>query len=131
MPRSSGTDVERAAAGFEGSRGGRPTVQLDFTRAGRKAIRRLTRAIVRRAAANAGQNGGDPIAASHHFAIRLDDDVLLRPYVDFREHPDGFGGSRGLQIAGGFGVRRTKDLAALIASRPLPLRMRTVSVRMR
>lgn len=126
-----GTDVERAAAGFEGSRGGRPTVQLDFTRAGRKAIRRLTRTIVRRAAANAGQNGGDPVAASHHFAIRLDDDVLLRPYVDFRKHPDGFGGSRGLQIAGGFGVRRTKDLAALIASRPLPLRMRTVSVRMR
>ena len=64
---------------------------------GRKAFAETTREIAQRGADNAAINGGlqDPISASHHFAIRLDNELITTPYINFRENPDGIDGSAG------------------------------------
>ena len=85
---------------------------MEFTDKGRKAFAETTRAIAQRGADNAAINGGlqNPIAASHHFAIRLDNELISTPYINFRENPDGIDGSQGAQISGGFTIhdaRRT------------------------
>ena len=90
---------------------------------------RTSAAIARRGADNAAINGGpgDSSAASHHFTIRLDDDLLSTPYVDFRANPDGIDGTTGVQIAGGFTVASARDLVVMLALPPLPMRVHVVS----
>ena len=53
--------------------------------------------------------GDNPIDASQHFAIVLDNELVSAPYINFRENPDGIDGSTGAQISGSFTItpRRT------------------------
>ena len=102
-----------------------PIVTMDFSDQGRRAFADTTRAIAQRGADNAVLNGGlqDPIAASHHFAIRLDNELISTPYINFRENPDGIDGSQGAQISGGFTVQTAQDLARLLKIGALPLKL--------
>ena len=70
---------------------------MEFSDRGREAFAETTREIAQRGADNAVINGGvqNPINASHHFAVRLDNELITTPYINFRENPDGIDGSQG------------------------------------
>src|SRR5215216_4426649 len=128
-PVLSGSDIKNPEQNFENGTGGQPIVTMEFSDAGRKAFAATTRAIAQRGADNATLNGGlqNPIAASHHFAIRLDNELISTPYINFRENPDGIDGSQGAQISGGFTIQSAQDLARLLKIGALPLRLDLIS----
>jgi SecD/SecF fusion protein len=128
-PVLSGTDIKNPEQNFEGGTGGQPIVTMDFSDKGRKAFADTTRAIAQRGQDNAILNGGqqNPIAASHHFAIRLDNELISTPYINFRENPDGIDGSQGAQISGGFTIQTAQDLARLLKTGALPVRLELIS----
>jgi len=128
-PVLSGSDIKNPEQNFENGTGGQPIVTMEFSDAGRKAFAATTRAIAQRGADNATLNGGlqNPIAASHHFAIRLDNELISTPYINFRENPDGIDGSQGAQISGGFTIQSAQDLARLLKIGALPLKLDLIS----
>jgi len=128
-PVLGGTDIKNPEQNFEGGTGGQPIVTMDFSDTGRRAFAETTRAIAQRGADNAALNGGlqDPIGASHHFAIRLDNELISTPYINFRENPDGIDGSQGAQISGGFTIQTAQDLARLLKTGALPVRLELIS----
>ena len=83
------TSTSRAAAS-RSSRWSSPTRAAGHSR-------ETTADIAQRGADNAALNGGlqDPIGASHHFAIRLDNELISTPFINFRENPDGIDGETG------------------------------------
>ncbi len=129
-PVLSGTDIKNPEQGFEDGSGGAPDVKMEFTDKGREAFAKTTRAIAQRGADNAAINGGlqNPINASHKFAIRLDNELISTPYINFREYPDGIDGDQGAQISGGFrNITEAQDLARLLKIGALPLRLELIS----
>jgi SecD/SecF fusion protein len=128
-PVLSGNDIKNPEQNFENGTGGPPIVTMEFTDRGREAFAKTTREIAIRGQDNAALNGGlqNPIAASHHFAIRLDDELISTPYINFRENPDGIDGSQGAQISGGFTLQTAQDLARLLKIGALPLRLELIS----
>ena len=128
-PVLGGSDIRNPEQNFESGSGGPPIVTMDFSDRGRDAFAETTRAIAQRGADNAAINGGlqDPIGASHRFAIRLDNELISTPYINFRENPDGIDGSQGAQISGGFTITTAQDLARLLTIGALPLRLDLIS----
>src|ERR687897_2385224 len=128
-PVLSGDDIKNPEQNFENGTGGPPIVTMEFTDRGREAFGKTTRDIAIRGQDNAALNGGlqNPIAASHHFAIRLDDELISTPYINFRENPDGIDPSQGAQISGGFTLETAQDLARLLKIGALPLRLELIS----
>jgi SecD/SecF fusion protein len=128
-PVLSGSDIKNPEQNFENGSGGPPIVTMDFSDEGRDAFAETTREIAQRGADNAALNGGlqNPINASHHFAIRLDNELISTPYINFRENPDGIDGSQGAQISGGFTVQTAQDLARLLKIGALPLKLDLIS----
>ena len=52
---------------------------------------------------------GQPVESSFQtFAIVLDQEVVSRPFIDYRENPNGIDGRTGAQISGGFSSRRPR-----------------------
>ena len=128
-PVLSGAEIKNPEQNFENGTGGQPIVTMEFSDTGRKAFADTTREIAQRGADNAALNGGlqNPIGASHHFAIRLDNELISTPYINFRENPDGIDGSQGAQISGGFTITTAQDLARLLKIGALPLRLELIS----
>ena len=58
--------------------------------------------------------------AVQHIAIVLDDRIASVPFIDFQETPDGIDGAAGVQIQGGLTSERTRQIAAILDSGPLP-----------
>ncbi len=128
-PVLSGADIKNPEQNFENGSGGPPIVRMEFSDRGREAFADTTRAIAQRGADNAALNGGlqNPIGASHHFAIRLDNELISTPYINFREYPDGIDGSQGAEISGGFTIETAQDLARLLKIGALPIRLELIS----
>ena len=128
-PVLGGTDIKDPEQGFEDGSGGPPNVTMKFSDKGQKAFAETTRAIAQRGADNAAINGGlqDPIGASHSFAIRLDNELISTPYINFRENPDGIDGEQGAEISGGFTITTAQDLARLLKIGALPLKLELIS----
>jgi SecD/SecF fusion protein len=128
-PVLSGTDIRNPEQTFDQTGGGEPIVTMEFSDDGRRAFARTTRAIAQRGSDNAALNGGlqDPIGASHRFAIRLDNELISTPFINFRENPDGIDGETGAQISGGFTITSAQDLANLLKIGALPLRLELIS----
>jgi SecD/SecF fusion protein len=128
-PVLSGTDITNPEQSFDQGVGNEPIVTMEFTDEGRRAFQRTTQAIAERGLDNAALNGGltDPIAASHHFAIRLDDELISTPYINFRENPEGIDGSNGASISGGFTIQSAQDLARLLKVGALPVELDLIS----
>jgi SecD/SecF fusion protein len=128
-PVLGGTDIKDPEQNFEGGTGGQPIVTMNFSDKGREAFAKTTREIAQRGADNAALNGGlqNPINASHRFAIRLDNELISTPYINFRENPDGIDGSQGAQISGGFTIQTAQDLARLLKTGALPVRLDLIS----
>ena len=128
-PVLSGSDIRNPEQNFEDGSGGPPNVTFEFSDRGRRAFAETTRAIAQRGADNAALNGGlqNPIAASHKFAIRLDNELISTPYINFRENPDGIDGETGAQISGIGNITEAQDLARLLKIGALPLRLELIS----
>ena len=128
-PVLGGAEIRNPEQGFQDGSGGPPNVTMEFSDKGRKAFGDTTREIAQRGADNAALNGGlqDPISASHHFAIRLDNELISTPYINFRENPDGIDGSQGAEISGGFTIQTAQDLARLLKIGALPIQLDLIS----
>ena len=128
-PVLNGTDIRNPEQTFDQQGGGEPIVTMEFSDEGRRAFAATTAEIAQRGADNAALNGGlqNPIGASHHFAIRLDNELISTPFINFRELPDGIDGRDGAQISGGFTINSAQDLANLLKIGALPLRLELIS----
>jgi SecD/SecF fusion protein len=123
-PALSGTDIKNPEQNFDETR--QPVVTFNFTDKGREAFQEITSAIAQRGLDNALPTD-DPQAASQHFAIVLDDELISAPYINYRENPDGIDGSTGAQISGSFTIPEAQDLARILEIGALPIRLELVS----
>ena len=97
-----------------------PIVVFSFTPRGARAFASVTRREARR---------GARLGRPQTFAIVVDDRVVSRPQIDYKQNPNGLSGSNGAQINGFAGIQETRDFAKAIGSAPLPLQLIRVSSR--
>lgn len=119
-----GTDIKNPEQNYDQQQA--PIVTMDFTGRGKDVFHDVTRKIAQRGSDNA-LPGADVINSSHHFAIRLDNELISKPYINYRENPDGIDGSNGAQISGGFTVQSAQDLARLLKIGALPIKLDLIS----
>jgi SecD/SecF fusion protein len=123
-PALSGTDIKNPEQNFDEAQ--QPIVSFEFTDRGREAFQRITANIAQRGVDNAFP-GDNPINASQHFAIVLDDELVSAPYINYRENPEGIDGRTGAQISGSFTIQSAQDLAQILEIGALPIRLELVS----
>jgi SecD/SecF fusion protein len=126
-PGLSGTDIKNPEQNFDQQSGNEPIVTFDFNDKGRKAFQKITARVAQRGADNANPLQQDPTQNSQHFAIALDNELVSIPYINYRENPDGIDGSNGAQISGGFTITSAQDLAKILKTGALPLRLELIS----
>lgn len=125
-----GTDIKDPEQNLDQGAGGsgQPIVTFKFTDKGRKTWEDVTRRIAQRGQANLGiQPGANVQAAAGHFAIVLDDELVSVPYIDFKQNPDGIDARNGSQIQGGFTFQTAQDLADVLKTGALPVRLELIS----
>jgi len=126
-PALSGTDITDPKQSFANGAGGSgaPTVNFSFSDKGKAIWQETTRNIAQR-----GQDnffGGDARSAFQHFAIVLDGKLISAPYIDFQQNPDGIDGSNGSEISGGFTIQTAQELANLLKTGALPIKLDLIS----
>ena len=125
-----GKEIKNPEQQFDQGTGGSgaPNVTFEFTDKGRKIWQDVTREIADRGSRSVGiLPGQTPEDANQHFAIVLDDELISTPYIDFRKNADGIDGRTGSQISGGFTITSAQDLADLLKSGALPLRLELIA----
>jgi SecD/SecF fusion protein len=111
---------------------GQPNVTFGFTRKGRIAFHRVTRAIARRGqrAAHGSVSEGRAEALSGHFAVVFDGEVKTRPIINFAYFPHGIDGRTGAQITGGFAnIGQAQRLVKILRIGALPIKLTLVRQR--
>jgi SecD/SecF fusion protein len=106
-----------------------PIVTFDFTGDGQSAFQQVTAKIAERGRASA-PIGFNPAAAdqfSQHFAIVLDNQVFSSPIINYEENPEGIDGKNGAQISGNFTIQSAQDLALILQTGALPVKLVLVS----
>lgn len=127
-PALTGTDIKNPEQSTNNSPGAaqQPVVTFDFTDGGRKKWEKVTREITQRGLSQ--QVPGQPAQASfQHFAAVLDGELITVPFISFVDNPDGIDGRQGSQIEGGFTIRTAQDLAQLLKTGALPLKLELIS----
>jgi SecD/SecF fusion protein len=113
-----------------------PNVTFDFTGEGQEAFQNVTREISLRGQdayfAQTGQpaSSADEATAaefSDSFAIVLDDELVSRPIINFKENPDGIDGRTGAQISGLDSLQEAQDLAEVLRIGALPIDLALIS----
>ncbi len=118
-----GSDVVDPRAERDGL--GRQIVSFAFTEAGQTRFQRLTRGIARRgwerADGRISQRRAEELAGS--LAIVFDDELKVRPIIDFTQFPQGIDGRTGAFIDGFRSAAEARRLATLlrIGALPVPL----------
>ncbi|MDQ4040494.1 MAG: protein translocase subunit SecD, partial [Actinomycetota bacterium] len=127
-PALSGTDIKNPEQTTDQGVGGagQPVVSFEFTGEGRKEWEKVTREIAQRGL-SLQVPGQPPEASFQHFAAVLDQDLITVPFISFVENPDGIDGRSGSQIEGGFTIRTAQDLAQLLRTGALPLKLELIS----
>ena len=121
-----GKEIKNPEQQFDQGAGGdgSPNVTFEFTDKGRKIWQDVTREIADRGSRSVGiLPGQTPADANQHFAIVLDDELISIPYIDFRKNADGIDGRTGSQISGGFTIKSAQELANLLKTGALPLKL--------
>ncbi len=123
-----GTDIKNPEQNFDQGAGGsgQPIVSFEFTDRGKDVWQRVTEGIAQR-----GQStqvpGASAQESAQHFAIVLDDELISAPFIDFVQNPNGIDGSNGSQIEGGFTIDSAQELANLLKTGALPVRLELIS----
>jgi SecD/SecF fusion protein len=123
-----GTEIKEPEQTYDDGPGGsgQPVVSFKFSDDGRKTWERVTKEIAERGSRNFVP-GSDVPTASHHFAIVLDDELISVPYIDFQENPNGIDAANGSQIQGGFTLDSAQELANLLKTGALPVKLELIS----
>jgi SecD/SecF fusion protein len=107
---------------------GEPIVTFEFNKKGREAFHAVTKRLAERGQEK--QIPGQPVESSFQtFAIVLDQELKSRPFIDYRENPNGIDGRTGAQISGGFTLRSAQDLAKILERGALPIDLKLISQR--
>jgi SecD/SecF fusion protein len=127
-PELSGTDVKNPEQNFDSGPGGggQPIVTFSFTNHGRDQFQKVTRRVADRGRTVAVP-GQPPQDSFQHFAAVLDNEVITRPFISYVENPDGIDGRNGAQISGGFTISSAQDLARLLKTGALPIKLELIS----
>jgi SecD/SecF fusion protein len=127
-PELSGTDIKNPEQNFDSGPGGggQPIVTFNFTKKGRSQFQKVTRRVADRGRSSAIP-GQSPQASFQHFAAVLDNEVITRPFISYVENPDGIDGRNGAQISGGFTISGAQDLARLLKTGALPIKLELIS----
>ena len=124
-PVLKGTDIRNPAQQFDNGTGGtgQPIVTFGFSSSGGKTFQTVTRQIAQR-----GQNSSLPGQNNfQHFAVVLDNRLITVPFIDFTQNPDGIDPSNGSQISGGFTIDTATQLANLLKTGALPIKLVPIS----
>src|SRR3954469_448720 len=126
-PALSGKDIKNPEQNFDNGAGGTgaPNVTFEFSDAGRKAWQQTTRQPAQRG--HSQFSGGHPQTAFQPFAIVLHGEVISAPYIDFNQNPDGIDGRQGSEISGGFTISSAQELANLLKTGALPIKLDLIS----
>jgi SecD/SecF fusion protein len=127
QPILGGTDIKNPEQGNDNGPGesGEPNVTFDFTSHGASVWSKFTRKLSQR-----GQElslGGQGDASNQHFAIALDNELISVPQIDWHQYPDGLGGGQGSRISGGFTIDSAQQLASLLKTGALPIKLELIS----
>jgi preprotein translocase subunit SecD len=125
-PALTGADIREPKAQVTN---GKPSVTFSFSGNAAAKWHDLTRTIVQRASALAPPNPPrtpDGREYSSHFAVTLDNDLVTVPYISYITNPDGIAGTSA-EIAGNFTQSSARDLAALLSTGALGVRLRLMS----
>jgi SecD/SecF fusion protein len=124
-PELKGTDLKNPKQNYD-PQTQVPIVTFDFTDKGRTAFHNVTKRLAQRGQLK--QVPGQPVENSFQtFAIVLDQKVVSRPFIDYRENPDGIDGRTGAQISGGFTLSQAQDLADVLQTGALPITLKPIS----
>ncbi|HEX8157025.1 MAG TPA: protein translocase subunit SecD [Solirubrobacteraceae bacterium] len=124
-----GKEIKSPEQDFDHSTGatGQPVVSFKFTDKGRKIWENVTRQIAERGSRSVGILTGGRENANQHFAIVLDNELVSSPSIDFQQYPDGIPSANGSQISGGFTIQSAQQLANILKTGALPLRLELIS----
>ncbi|HUR84348.1 MAG TPA: protein translocase subunit SecD [Solirubrobacteraceae bacterium] len=123
-----GQEIKNPEQNTDQQGGGGPIVTFEFTKKGRETWQDVTRRIAERGSESVGLlPGQDASSANQHFAIVLDDELVSTPFIDFRRNPDGIDGRTGSQIEGGFTIKSAQELANVLKTGALPLKLELIS----
>jgi SecD/SecF fusion protein len=121
-----GSDIKNPEQNFDQTTN-EPIVTMEFTDHGRKAFSTVTKRIAERGSAIPIGPGGDADRTLQRFAITLDDRIVSRATIDWRENPEGIDGRTGAQINGIGNIDDTQDLAESLRIGALPIELKLVS----
>src|SRR3954467_11998710 len=127
-PALNGTEIKDPKQSQDSGAGGsgQPVVTFDFTDKGRKKWENVTREISQRGLSQQVP-GQPPDASFQHFAAVLDDAIITAPFISYVDNPDGIDGRQGSQIEGGFTISSAQDLAQLLKTGALPIKLELIS----
>ncbi len=114
QPDMTGAAISSARQSFD--QFSRPNVDIDFTSAGGDQFAKVTKEL-----ANAGAIAGVP----QQFAIVLDNQMESDPQVDYKTNPNGIEGGKA-EITGSFTLSEAKDLALVINTGALPVKLTAI-----
>ncbi|MDQ3722596.1 MAG: protein translocase subunit SecD [Actinomycetota bacterium] len=125
-----GKEIKDPEQNFDQGAGGSGAaiVTFNFTDEGRQTWERVTKAIAQRGQESVGVlpgQGRDEVL--QHFAIVLDNELVSSPTIDFQQYPDGIDGRNGSQIEGGFTPATAQELANILKTGALPVRLELIS----
>src|SRR5262245_11278402 len=124
-PELKGTDLKDPKQNYD-PQTNQPIVTFNFTGHGRNAFQTVTKRLAERGQTK--QVPGQPVENSFQtFAIVLDQKVVSRPFIDYRENPNGIDGRTGAQISGGFTLTEAQDLADVLKTGALPIDLKPIS----
>jgi SecD/SecF fusion protein len=124
-PELRGTDLKNPEQNYD-PQTNEPIVTFSFTGKGRKEFHTVTKRLAERGQLK--QVPGQPVENSFQtFAIVLDGQVISRPFIDYRENPDGIDGRTGAQISGGFTTPEAQDLANVLKTGALSITLKPIS----
>ncbi len=123
-PALSGSEITEPQVGEDQI--GETNVTFAFTAPGRQAFQTVTRQIAEfgRSQAIGKVSPEQASALSGHFAVVLDNEVKIRPIINFVQNPRGISGSTGAEISGGFNTKQqARELAVVLKSGATPLKL--------
>jgi SecD/SecF fusion protein len=124
-PALNGTEITNPQQNFDPTTN-QPNVTFDFTGSGQTAFQDVTATIATRGNATAPPGTFSSAQAdqySQHFAIVLDNQVFSNPIINFVDNPSGIDGRTGAQISGNFNIGSAQDLATILQTGALPVKL--------
>ncbi len=102
---------------------GEPIVTMQFTKKGGDKFGEITAEEASRGRTQSNLLNADVF---QHFAIVLDREIKSWPQIDWKQYPNGIGGSNGAQITGIGSIGEAKDLAIVLQTGALPVTFQTL-----